>query len=121
MLARLLAMKAYLRLLLVLLISLALPVTGMAALELSAEPCQMQSATQTYEHIGHLPVVEDDDAHSHEGNPLCESGHQCKTGSLLQAALAKPGLIAALAPLSVHYPEFYPIRSNADVWRPPRN
>ena len=40
--ARLRSMKAYLHLLLVLLLSLALPLNGMAASQLSATPCQMQ-------------------------------------------------------------------------------
>lgn len=60
-------MKAYLRLFLVLLISVALPVTGMAALELSAEPCQMQDDSQVSEHAGHLLVTQDDDEHTHDG------------------------------------------------------
>ncbi|MCQ2046206.1 Uncharacterised protein [Stutzerimonas stutzeri] len=113
-------MKAHLRLLLVLLISLALPVSSMAALEQSAEPCQMQSDMGSSGHLAHQAEAQEEDAHSHEGNPLCESGHQCKTGSMLQAGIAQPHLAASLPQLAVHYPEFFPARSNADVWRPPR-
>jgi len=113
-------MKARLRLLLVLLISLALPVSGMAALEWSAEPCQMQNDMEASAHLAHQPTAQDEDAHSHDGNPLCESGHQCKAGSLLQTGVAQPVVTASLPQLVVHYPEFFPARSGADVWRPPR-
>jgi len=113
-------MKAHLRLLLVLLISLALPVSSMAALEQSAEPCQMQSDMESSGHLAHQAEAQDEDAHSHDDNPLCESGHQCKTGSMLQTAAAPPQLTASLPQLAIHYPDFFPAHSNADVWRPPR-
>lgn len=100
-------MKAYLRLFLVLLISVALPVTGMAALELSAEPCQMQDDSQVSEHAGHLLVAQDDDEHAHDGNPSCESGHQCKSGSMLQSTVLKPGLGASVPLLVVSHSEFF--------------
>jgi hypothetical protein len=114
-------MKACLRLFLVLLIIVALPVTGMAALQLSAEPCQMQDDSQVSEHVGHLLVAQDDDEHAHDGNPLCESGHQCKSGSMLQSTVLKPGLGASLPLLVLSHSEFFPARSGADVWRPPRH
>jgi hypothetical protein len=113
-------MKAHLRLLLVLLLSLSLPVSSMAALEQSAEPCQMQSAMDTAGHLAHQAEALDEEAHSHEGNPLCESGHQCKSGSMLQTGIAQPHVTVSLPQLTVHYPEFFPAHSNADVWRPPR-
>ncbi|MCQ4295330.1 hypothetical protein NAU58_07045 [Pseudomonas stutzeri] len=113
-------MKASVRLLLVLLISLALPASGMAALELSAEPCQMQGDMDVFPHLAHQPIAQDEDAHSHAGNPLCKSGHQCKTGSLVQTGITQPIFTASLAQLVAHYPAFFPARSGADVWRPPR-
>ncbi len=113
-------MKAHLRLLLVLLLSLALPVSSMAAFELKAEPCQMQSDMDTAGHLAHQAEAPGEDTHSHDGNPLCKSGHQCKTGSMLQTGVAQPHLTASLPQLAVHYPGFFPVRSNADVWRPPR-
>ncbi|EME00341.1 MULTISPECIES: hypothetical protein [Stutzerimonas stutzeri subgroup] len=113
-------MKAHLHLLLVLLLSLALPVSSMAALELRADPCQMQSDMETSGHFAHQAEAQDEGAHSHESSPLCKSGHQCKTGSMLQTGVAQPQLAVSLPQLAVHYSEFFPARSNADVWRPPR-
>ncbi|BCY02369.1 hypothetical protein [Stutzerimonas stutzeri] len=114
-------MKAYLRLLLVLLLSLALPLNGMAASPLSALPCQMQKDAQAAEYPGHMAVAPDEDGHAHQSNPLCDGGHQCKTGSPLVTMLARPALNVAPPLLGAAYLEFLPARSGADVWRPPRH
>jgi hypothetical protein len=39
---------------------------------------------------------------------------------MLQTGVAQPHLTASLPQLAIHYSEFFPARSNADVWRPPR-
>ncbi len=114
-------MKAYLHLLLVLLLSLALPLNGMAASQLSATPCQMQKDAQASEHPGHMELAPDEDGHAHQSNPLCDGGHQCKTGSPLVTMLARAALNAAPPLLGGAYLEFLPAHSGADVWRPPRH
>ena len=113
-------MNTLMRLLLVVLISLALPLNGMAAAELSAEPCQMQTDLEMDGHAGHLATA-DDEPHAHQGNPLCDSGHQCKTGSLLPALVARAVFSGTPQLPGAAYPEFLPAGSGADVWRPPRH
>src|SRR3546814_19423368 len=90
----------------------------MAVLEQSAEPCQMQSDMESSGHLAHQAEAQEEDAHSHEGNPLCERGHQCKTGSMWQAGIAQPHLTAPLPQRAVHSTEFFPARLKADVGRP---
>ncbi|MBE7377153.1 hypothetical protein [Pseudomonas lopnurensis] len=114
-------MKACLRLFLALLISFALPLNGMAAPALSAQPCQMQDGMDMSAHAGHPSMTQDDGGHSHKGNPLCDSDHQCKTGSMLQAGVVKPAVATAPPLLGSAYPDFFPARSGVDVWRPPRH
>ena len=52
-------MKAY-HLLLVLPLSLALPLNGMAASQLSATPCQMQKDAPGVQHPGHMELAPDE-------------------------------------------------------------
>ncbi|WP_248487999.1 hypothetical protein [Pseudomonas sp. CYM-20-01] len=112
-------MSRLLRLVLVLLLSLTLPLTGMAGVPSSTEPCPMK--------MSGMPMMSDmspdccQDGAEH--GKACKPGQECKTGSLLQLSLA-----VLKAPLPSAYPlrvsassEFIPDRTPSGVWRPPRS
>lgn len=116
--ARLQRMKRYLRLCLVLLISLALPLSGMAGVAAPVEPCPMKTAG--------MSVVADMDqdccndmGKGAEHGKACKPGQECKSGSLLQVAVVKPAnrLSSPLVVASVN--DFLPAKAPSGVWRPP--
>lgn len=114
-------MKTCLSLCLLLLISLALPVNGLVAAERMAQPCTMQPADTQHGAMQHVsdPHAGQHGDHGHDGNPQCKSGHQCKTGCLLQFAVPRADVDAPSSRLIVYLPDFIPPRNGADVWRPP--
>ncbi|MHB1369852.1 MAG: hypothetical protein ACYC58_01190 [Pseudomonadaceae bacterium] len=118
-------MKTCLSLCLLLLISLALPVDGLVAAERMAQPCVMQSADMQQGTMQHGDEMAGDmdagqhDEHGHDGNPLCKSGHQCKSGCVLQFAVPRADVGAPSSRLIVYLPDFIPPHNGADVWRPP--
>lgn len=118
-------MKRRLRICLLFLLSLALPLYGMAGSGLPAEPCPLMmqapatSVMSAMDMDCHEHVAEDDHPAPHKGG-LCDDGHVCKAGSLLQVAVLKPPVVAPLPPQPGFVPAFLPSAANADVWRPPR-
>ncbi|AZF63459.1 MULTISPECIES: hypothetical protein [Pseudomonas] len=111
-------MSRLLRLILVMLLSLTLPLTGMAGVPSSTEPCPMK--------MSDMQMMSDmaPDCCQDAANPgkACKPGQECKTGSLLQ--LSMPVL---KAPLTLAHPltaslssDFIPDRTPSGVWRPPR-
>ncbi|MCF6754817.1 hypothetical protein [Stutzerimonas stutzeri] len=115
------AMKTCLSLCLLLLISLALPVNGLVAAERMPQPCTMQPADTQHGAMQHAADQHADQHgdHGHDGNSQCKSGHQCKTGCLLQFAVPRADVDAPSSRLIVYLPDFIPSRNGADVWRPP--
>ncbi|NVZ18362.1 hypothetical protein [Pseudomonas costantinii] len=115
-------MSRLLRLILVMLISLTLPLTGMAGVPSSTEPCPMKmSDMQMMADMS--PDCCQDGAASADHGKACKPGQECKTGGLLQ--LSMPVLKAPLTPahpLAVSLSsDFIPDRSPSGVWRPPRS
>ncbi|MGY2402097.1 hypothetical protein [Pseudomonas sp. SDO5271_S396] len=112
-------MSRLMRLILVLLLSLSLPLTGMAGVPSSTEPCPMKmSDMQVMTDMG--PDCCQDGA---DHGKACKPGQECKTGGLLQLSLA-----ALKAPPPPAHPllarattEFIPDRTPSGVWRPPRS
>ena len=111
-------MSRLLRLVLVLLLSLTLPLTGMAGVPSSTEPCPMKMADMQMMNDMSPDCCQDGIDHG----KACKPGQECKTGGLLQ--LSMPVLKAPLSlahPLAVHgVSDFIPDRTPSGVWRPPR-
>ena len=108
-----------LRLLIVLLLSFTLPLTGMAGIETLAEPCPMQSMGMTEMAGMNQDCCQDAGKMTEHGKKSCKTGQECKTSSLLQVSLlnAPPALLTSTPPSL--YSD--PILSQAPAkrWRPP--
>ena len=112
-------MKRYLRLCLVCLLSLALPLSGMAAVQMPADPCPMQAAGSAMSDAM-LPDCCQDMGSASESGKSCKPGQECKTASLLQVSLIKAAALAS-SPLSISFSSaFMPAQAPSGVWRPPR-
>ncbi len=112
-------MKRYLRLCLVCLLSLALPLSGMAGVLMPADPCPMQAAG-TAMSDAMLPDCCQDMEISSESGKSCKPGQECKTASLLQVAVVKPAVLAS-SPITISFSsDFIPAQAPSGVWRPPR-
>lgn len=117
-------MKRYLRLCLVFLISLALPLSGMAGIQVQAEPCPMQAAGMAMlapeTSMNAAPdCCQDMGSASEHGKP-CKPGQECKTASLLQVSVVKPPIVLS-SPIVVSFSsDFLPAQAPSGVWRPPR-
>ena len=112
-------MTRRLRLLIVLLLSLALPLTGMAGIEAPTEPCPMQSMG-----MGQMAGMDQDCCQdlgkmTQHGKKDCKSGQECKTGSLLQVSVLKTAPPAATPQRPAPYTEVVLSQAPADLWRPP--
>ncbi|UVE16500.1 hypothetical protein NVV93_12855 [Pseudomonas sp. LS44] len=112
-------MKRYLRFYLIVLLSLALPLSGMAGLATATEPCPMKAAGM--EMMGDM----DQDCCEYLGNPSdhgkpCKSGQECKTASQLQVSSVKPPVTLS-SPIVVSFSsDLLPAQVPSGVWRPPR-
>jgi hypothetical protein len=115
-------MSRYLRLFLVLLLSLALPLTGMAGVPSSTEPCPMQ--------MPDMPMMSDmspdccqDGAAPADHSKSCKPGQECKTGGMLQLSMPvlKAPVMFANALIASLSSDFIPDRTPSGVWRPPRS
>ncbi|WP_219266197.1 hypothetical protein [Pseudomonas sp. Xaverov 259] len=112
-------MSRLLRLILVMLLSLTLPLTGMAGVPSSTEPCPMKMADMQVMSDMSPDCCQDGGDHG----KVCKPGQECKTGGLLQLSLAvlKAPLTRA-HPLAIgHTSDFIPDRTPSGVWRPPRS
>ncbi|QJI28577.1 hypothetical protein HKK55_07550 [Pseudomonas sp. ADAK18] len=115
-------MSRYLRLFLVLLLSLALPLTGMAGVPSSTEPCPMQ--------MPDMPMMSDmsldccqDGATPADHSKSCKPGQECKTGGMLQLSMPvlKAPVMFSNALIASLSSDFIPERTPSGVWRPPRS
>jgi hypothetical protein len=112
-------MKRYLRLCLVFLISLTLPLSGMAGVQAPTEPCPMKTlGVATMDGMG-MDCCNDLKSPVEHGKP-CKPGQQCKTGGMLQVSIVKPA-VALSHPIVLSFSsDFLPVQSPSGVWRPPR-
>lgn len=117
-------MKRCLRFCLIFLISLALPLSGMAGIQVQAEPCPMKTAgmakmaPETSTDAGQ-DCCQDMGSPSDHGKP-CKPGQECKSGSLLQVSFVKPAnRLSSPLVLSLSS-DFLPVQAPSGVWRPPR-
>lgn len=112
-------MKRYLRLCLIYLISLALPLSGMAGLAAATEPCPMKTAGMAKMAKMGLNCCHDMNSSSDHGKP-CKPGQECKTGSMLQVSIVKLPIMLP-SPLVLSFSsDFLPDQAPSGVWRPPR-
>lgn len=112
-------MKRHLRFLLIFLISLALPLNGMAGIEAPTDPCPMQAAGMSQMTNMDMDCCQDHGKMAEHGKKACKTGQECKTGSMLQVSILKPPVSLAGPAVPAPYPEAAPDRTPADLWRPP--
>lgn len=107
-----LAMKAIMRLLL-LLLALTFPINGIAQLYMSTWP-SMHHATLDGESECHGAQAQQDKP------PVCKAEHQCNLASLLQVLAGKAQAIPLAKPIPIPYVRSLLARSPDSVWHPPR-
>ncbi|NBF04095.1 hypothetical protein GV819_17555 [Pseudomonas sp. Fl5BN2] len=112
-------MKRILRLCLIFMLSLALPLSGMAGVQAPTEPCPMKTLGMSMMDGMGMDCCHEMKSLADHGKP-CKPGQECKTGGMLQVSLIKP-------PISLFSPIVLPLLSDAlpvqtppGVWRPPR-
>ncbi|KJZ58645.1 MULTISPECIES: hypothetical protein [Pseudomonas] len=112
-------MKRYLRCCLIFLISLALPLSGMAGIQAPTEPCPMKMAGMAMMDDMGPDCCHDMKSPTDHGKP-CKPGQECKTGGMLQVSIIKP-VTRLSSPLVLSlFSDFPPIQTPSGVWRPPR-
>ena len=112
-------MAMRLRLILCLLLCLALPLNGLAALAMPAEPCPMPA--QAHEALIQAGTDCCDAQKSAQlGSKVCKNGQQCQSSSLLQVTVDKPALVTPGVPSPPRYSDFIPSPTPEGLWRPPR-
>ncbi len=118
---RLLAMKRYLRLCLIFLISLALPLSGMAGVPAPTEPCPLKTMGMAMMDGMGMDCCQDmgKDTKASHGTP-CKPGQECKTGGLLQVAVFKPPVTVFSPVTQSFFSDSLPASTPSGVWRPPR-
>ena len=112
-------MKRYLRLCLVFLISLALPLSGIAGVEQSTAPCPMQTMGMAMVD-GMGPDCCKDMSTNAEHAKVCKPGQECKSGGMLQVAISKPPITFSTPVAQFFASDFLPSSAPSGVWRPPR-
>ena len=111
-------MKRYLRLCLVFVLSLALPLSGMAGVQAPADPCPMQVLGMKMMNDMGMDCCDDSKAPS-EHSKSCKPGQECKTSGLLQTAVIKPFAPLHASPQTALIQRLMQ-REPAGLWRPPR-
>ncbi|OLF54745.1 hypothetical protein [Pseudomonas chlororaphis] len=112
-------MKRYLRFCLICLLSLALPLSGMAGVPAPTEPCPMKTMGMAMMDGMGMDCCNDLHAPAEHGKP-CKPGQECKTGGLLQVSIVKPAVSLPGPALLSFSSDFLPTQSPSGVWRPPR-
>ncbi|POA35606.1 MULTISPECIES: hypothetical protein [unclassified Pseudomonas] len=112
-------MKRYLRFCLIFLISLALPLSGMAGVQASTEPCPMKTMGMAMMDGMGQDCCHDMKSPVEHGKP-CKPGQECKTGGMLQVSIIKPP-VTLFSPVALSFSsDFLPVQTPSGVWRPPR-
>ncbi|OOG10916.1 hypothetical protein LOY55_12785 [Pseudomonas sp. B21-040] len=112
-------MKRYLRFCLIFLISLALPLSGMAGVSAPAEPCPMKTMDMSMMGDMGMDCCQDMSTAPDHGKP-CKPGQECKTGALLQVSIIKPPVNLFSPVIATFFADALPVQTPSGVWRPPR-
>ena len=112
-------MKRYLRLFLIFLISLALPLSGMAGIQSPTEPCPMQTTGMTMMDDMNQDCCLDLSSSADHGKP-CKPGQECRSASLLQVSFGKPATRLSSPQMLTIFSDSLPTQAPSGVWRPPR-
>ena len=112
-------MKRYLRFCLIFMISLALPLSGMAGIQAPTEPCPMKMAGMAMMDDMGMDCCNDMKSPSEHGKP-CKPGQECKTGGMLQISIIKPPVTLSSPVVLSLSSDFLPAQTPSGVWRPPR-
>ena len=112
-------MKRYLRCCLIFLISLALPLSGMAGIQAPTEPCPMKTMGMAMMGDMGQDCCNDMKSPSEHGKP-CKSGQECKTGGMLQVSIIKLPVSLPNPVVPSFFSDFLPAQTPSGVWRPPR-
>jgi len=112
-------MKRYLRCCLIFLISLALPLSGMAGIQSPTEPCPIKTTGMTM-----MCDMNQDCCHemssSTDHGKTCKPGQECRSASLLQVSLGKPATRLSRPQILTIFSDSLPTQAPSGVWRPPR-
>lgn len=116
------------RLALLLLLSLALPINGMAQMVLpTSQGWAMQhdhAEMSMAMHADKAAITDDAECLEHDASgkssAVCKSGQECKTSSLLQVSLGRAPLLPLGQQVSVHPSDIAPALIPDAVWHPPR-
>ena len=112
-------MKRYLRFCLIFMISLALPLNGMAGVQAPTEPCPMKTMGMAMMDDMGMDCSNDMKSPTEHGKP-CKPGQECKTGGMLKVSILKPP-VTVFSPVVVSYlSDSLPLQTPSGVWRPPR-
>jgi hypothetical protein len=112
-------MKRYLRCCLIFLISLALPLSGMAGVQAPTEPCPMKTMGMAMMGDMGQDCCLDMKSPSEHGKP-CKPGQECKTGGMLQVSIIKLPVSLPSPVVPSFSSDFLPAQAPSGVWRPPR-
>jgi hypothetical protein len=112
-------MKRYLRCCLIFLISLALPMSGMAGIQAPTEPCPMKTTGMTMMDDMNPDCCLDMSSSADHGKP-CKPGQECRSASLLQVSFGKPATRLSSPQMLTIFSDFLPAYTPSGVWRPPR-
>lgn len=112
-------MKRYLRFCIIFLLSLALPLSGMAGAQVPAEPCPMKTMGMAVMDDMGMDCCNDMKSPSEHGKP-CKPGQECKTGGMLQVSIFKPAVTLSSPVELSFFSNFLPVQTPSGVWRPPR-
>ncbi|WP_080932098.1 hypothetical protein [Pseudomonas fluorescens] len=112
-------MKRYLRCCLIFLISLALPLSGMAGIQSPTEPCPMKMAGMAMMDDMGPDCCHDMSSSAEHGKP-CKPGQECRSASLLQVSFGKPATRLSSPQMLTIFSDSLPTQTPPGVWRPPR-
>jgi len=112
-------MKRYLRFCLIFLISLALPLSGMAGVQAQTEPCPMKTMGMAMMDDMGMDCCNDMKSPVEHGKP-CKPGQECKSGGMLQVSIFKPPVTVFSPVVLSLISDSLPVQTPSGVWRPPR-
>ena len=112
-------MKRYVQFCIIFVISLALPLSGMAGVQASIEPCPMKTMGMTIMDDMGMDCCNDMKTLSEHGKP-CKPGQECKAGGILQVATFKPSVAVYSPVVPSFFSDSLPAQTPSRVWRPPR-
>ncbi|EJM76087.1 hypothetical protein DOZ80_28990 [Pseudomonas fluorescens] len=112
-------MKRYLRFFLIFVISLALPLSGMAGVQAPTEPCPMKTMGMAMMDDMGMDCCNDMKSPTEHGKP-CKPGQECKTGGMLQVSISKPAVTVFSPVVLSLISDSVPVSTPSGVWRPPR-